>query len=333
MLKKILAIFTRDLRVNTRDFIALYIIVFPILFAIVINIFVPGINDTTVNVALLSQDKDTIGVYLADFAKVETFDSREALEARILKRDNIIGLLPDGDSYSLLTQGNEPESVIEFTKMLNTFYQLDVSVSDTQAKITEFGRVIPPMKRVFVNTAIMLISILGGMLIALNIVEEKVDNTISAMHVTPVTRSGFIIGKSMIGVAIPIIGTTIMLVMTGFSDVNFFQILLMLATSAILSLLVGFIEGLTNDDIMSAAGNIKILFLPLLASVAAIEILADKWQKFFYWIPFYWTYKANDMILAKSGTWPDILSYAGFVLAISAVVFVVLAPKIRKGLE
>jgi len=84
---------------------------------------------------------------------------------------------------------------------------------------------------------------------------------------------------------------------------------------------------------MNAAGNIKTLFLPLFGAVLAFELLSDKWQKFFYWIPFYWTYKGNELILTKSGTWGQVLSYAGIVVAISAVVFIVLAPKIRKGLE
>jgi len=71
----------------------------------------------------------------------------------------------------------------------------------------------------------------------------------------------------------------------------------------------------------------------LMGSVAGAELLSDKWQKFFYPIPFYWTYKANDMILSRSGTWGKISLYTAFVVAISAIVFAIVAPKIRKGLE
>lgn len=84
---------------------------------------------------------------------------------------------------------------------------------------------------------------------------------------------------------------------------------------------------------MNAAANIKVMFLPVAAAIIAIEILSDKWQVLFYWVPFYWSYKGNDAILTQTATWPQVLGYSLIVLALSAVVFVKLVPKIRKGLE
>lgn len=333
MNRKIFAVFLRDMRVSFRDFIALYIITFPILFAIVINLFVPGINDSTVNIAMLEGDDAEHISYFKDYALVELFETEDDVRHRVEKRDNIIGILPEKNDYFILAQGNEPEGIVDFVKTLRAYEFFEVTSSDTSVEFIDLGRTIPPIKKLLVNVAIMLSSVLGGMLIALNIVEEKVDNTISAMNVTPISRGGYIIGKSIIGILVPIVGTIAMLIITGFGDVNMLQLLMMLLASSIISILVGFIEGINNNDVMEAAGNIKILFLPLMGSVAGAEMLADKWQKFFYWIPFYWTYKANDMILSKSGTWGEILLYTAFVLTISAVVFVVIAPKIRKGLE
>ena len=77
----------------------------------------------------------------------------------------------------------------------------------------------------------------------------------------------------------------------------------------------------------------KLLFLPLIAGVLAVEMLGDKWQKFFYWNPFYWAYRANDLILSQSGAWVQILKYSGIVLALSGIVYLFIAPRIRKGLE
>ncbi|OPL07336.1 MAG: ABC transporter substrate-binding protein [delta proteobacterium ML8_F1] len=333
MVKKITAIFLRDMKVSLRDFIALYIIAFPLIFAVVINLFVPGINEATVSIAMLSGDDSAHIDYYRDYAQVEVFETPGEVTRRVAQRDNLVGILPENNDYYILVQGNEPEGLVDYVKTLRAYEYFGVSSADTSVEFVDFGRTIPPMKKLFVNVAIMLGSVLGGMLIALNIVEEKVDNTISAINVSPVSRIGFIIGKSIIGILVPVVGIVIMLIVTGFADVNLIQILMMLLASSIISILVGFIEGINNDDVINAAGNIKILFLPLMGSVAAAEMLADKWQKFFYWIPFYWTYKANDMILSKSGTWGEILIYTAIVIAISALVFAALAPKIRKGLE
>ncbi|HKL11688.1 MAG TPA: ABC transporter permease [Clostridia bacterium] len=333
MNRKILAVFLRDIRVSMRDFIALYIIIFPVLFSIAINLFVPSVNDSTVTIAMLEDDRSEHIEYFMDYAVVELFETSEDVKHRVEKRDNIVGILPENNDYYILAQGNEPEGIVDFVKTLRAYEFFGVTSEDTRVEFSDFGNTIPPIKKLMVNVAIMLSSVLGGMLIALNIVEEKVDNTISAMNVTPISRGGYIIGKSIIGILVPVVGTITMLVLTGFANVNMLQMLTMLMATSIISILVGFIEGINNNDVMEAAGNIKILFLPLMGSVAGAELLSDKWQKFFYPIPFYWTYKANDMILSRSGSWGKISLYTAFVVAISAVVFLVIAPKIRKGLE
>lgn len=333
MIKKIWTIFLRDLKVNTRDFLALYIIIFPILFAIGINLLTPSINDTTVNLALIEGENPAQVTYLKDFAKVEVLKDLEAVEKRVAKRDDVIGILPDGEDYYILQQGNEVEEVVGFAKALLTFYEQDVQIENTNAEIIELGRTVPPLKKLLVNIAILLTSILGGMLIAINIVEEKMDRTIRAIHLSPVSRNTYILGKGLMGILLPIYGVSVIVWITGFKGINIGQMILIVLVSSILSLLVGFIQGLKNDDIMNAVGNIKILFLPMAGAIAAIELLSDKWQKFFYWIPFYWAYKGNDAVLSQSATWQQIITYSFIVLLLSAVVYIYLAPKIRKGLE
>jgi hypothetical protein len=334
MLKKIFIIFWRDVKVSVRNFITLYILVVPIIFAIMINVFSPGINDTTVEIALLKGENPQQSDYLKQFAQVELLDSLELIEERVRKRDNIVAILPGAsEDYYILTQGNEPDYIVDYVKNLATFEHFELAVEDSMAEIVDFGREIPPLKKLMVNAGIIFISILGGMIIALNIVEEKTDRTIRAIHLSPVSRIGFIAGKSLIGVVVPVVGSILLLVITGFRDINFLHALIMVLTSCIISVLVGFIEGINNDDVMNAAGNMKLLFMPLFGSIAAQELLADKWQKLFYWIPFYWTYKGNDLVLSGQGDWLDIMTYAGIVFGISMMVLFILAPKIRKGLE
>ena len=333
MFRRIWTIFKRDLRVNSKDFISLYILVVPILFAVLINLFAPGINDTTINLALIEGENESQVEYFQQFAKVELFENKDDIKERVEKRDAMIGIIPENGQYYIMTQGNEPKGFVDYAKLLNSFYELDINIEDSNGELIEFGRTVPPLKKTLVNVSILFISILGGMLIALNIVEEKVDNTLSAINLTPTSRITFVLGISVMGILLSIFGSIALIFITGFGNVNLLQLLLVVLITSLLSILVGFIQGLTNKDIISAAGSIKLLFLPLIAGVLAIEMLADKWQKFFYWNPFYWAYKGNDVILSQSGTWGQILIYSGIVLALCGVVYFFLAPKIRKGLE
>lgn len=333
MLKRIFAIFARDIKVNTRDAMSLMIIIIPLIMAVGINLLSPGVNDTTVNIAVVEGENTQQAEYLDDFAHVTRLEDEDAVRQRVQERDNIVGILAKNDSYYILTQGNEPESVVEFAKLLNVLYESDAKIEDARAEIIDFGRTVPPLKKLLVNSILLFNTVLAGMLIALNIIEEKSDRTVRAINVSPISRSAFIFGKSLIGVVVAVVSSIICILITGFYDVNIGQIALVVLSSTGLSLMVGFIQGINSDDVMEAAGSVKLMFLPLAGSVVGYELVTGNWQIFFYWSPFYWAYRANDMILSKSGSWPELILYVGIILVICGGVYALLAPKIRKGLQ
>lgn len=332
-MKRIFIIFLRDLKVNLRDFLTLYIIAVPIIFGIAINLIAPGINDTSVNLALLQGEDVAMETYLKDFAKVSVYQDLEAIEERVERRDEVFGIIPSDGSYTILTQGNEYKELIDYVRLLLTFYQEDVQLEDSTAIIHDFGRDVPPLKKLLLNIMMMFSAVLGGMLIAINIIEEKVDRTIRAIHLTPISNNGYILGKSLIGALIPLYGSVAMLLITGFRDINWAQMLLLVGVSAIISILFGFIQGINNTSVMDAAGSVKMLFLPLGGAVAIAELLGEKWQWVAYWVPFYWTYKGVDEILTYQGTWSNTLMYSGIVVLISLAFYLILMPRIRKGLQ
>jgi ABC-2 type transport system permease protein len=332
-LKKVGVIFTRDLRVNLRDFLTLYIMIVPILFGIAIQVLAPSVNDTTVSLALLADDDAERIAYFEQFAWVELFPNEAAIERRLGERDNIVAILPEGDSTVILTQGDEPESVVQFAKLLNSFEALGLNPDNTNVVMEDFGNTEPPLKRGLVNIAIMFIAVLGGMMIAINIVEEKMDNTVSAMNVAPLSRTAWVLGKSAIGMLVAVYGSVTILLITGYGNVNLGQVVVAIASIAVISIIIGFMQGLYATDQMDAAAAVKMLFLPIVAGVAAAELLDQSWQFVAYWIPFYWTYKGNDAILTNTATWGEILLYSGIVLLICFVVFRLLVGRIQAKLS
>jgi ABC-2 type transport system permease protein len=333
MLKKIFRIFIRDIKSTKREPMAIYIIVMPILLAIAITLFAPGLNDTTVNLAMLRSDELAHIEYMEQFAKVELFDDLEALERRVNKRDDVAAIAPKGDKYEIILQGNESEIVETYSAMLNSLYEIGASPEDTSATMSSFGKTVAPLKTKLVNMLVSLTIMLAGMLIALSIVTEKSENTINALNVTPLSQTGFVIGKSMMGGLVALFSIVISLFITGYYDVNWFMVVLVGLTSMMLSLIIGFLQGLASDDIIEAATNVKMVFIPIAGSIVGYELLSDKWQWTMYWSPFYWAYKANDLILSKTADWGTVLLCTGMVLVLTLAVYFIARPKIRKGLS
>jgi hypothetical protein len=336
MLKKILNIFKRDIRSSSRDSMAVYIMVIPIMLAVGITLLAPGLNDTTVNIALLKSDSREHMDFLKRFAKVEVFDSVEALERRVEKRDDIGGIMPldnNNNQYEILFQGNENEAIKEYVKALNALYEIDSDGVATTADIYSFGYNVPPLKTKLVNMLILLSVMLAGMLISITIVEEKMDNTISAINVTPISQTAFVLGKSMLGGTVVMVSIILSVLITGYYTVNWGMILLVGFTSMLLSLIIGFLQGLNSKDVIEAAGSVKLVMFPVVVSIAGYELLADKWQWTMYWSPFYWAYKANDMILSKTAQWGSVLLCVGIVVGLTLLVYLASLPRIRKGLS
>ncbi len=333
MIKKILSIFVRDIKVNTREAIPLLIIILPLVVAVGINLITPGINDTTVNIALIKNENTEQADYFGNFTHIEYFDSRQAVEERVLERDNMLGVVSESGEYIILAQGDEPEAVSDYTKLIKTLYEKGSKLEDSRTEIEEFGREIPQLKKVMVNALLLLNAVLAGMIIALNILEEKTDRTVSAVNVSPVSRSAFIFGKSLIGVIYTLVLTIACIYITGFHEVNIVKIMLVVLATTAISMMIGFLQGISSSDVMEAAGSVKLMFLPLAGSIAGYELVHSGWKVLFYWSPFYWAYKANDLILSQRGTWSELIICIVIIMAISAIVYLLMAPRIRKGLQ
>ena len=333
MFKKILRVFGRDLKTMTRDSMGLFILIMPIILAIGLSLFTPGLNDTTVNIALLESDDVAHIEFMEQFAKVELFKNTADIERRVNKRDDMAALLPKGDGYEIVLQGNESEVVEKYTAMLSAFYELGTSKEDTTAQLMSFGHTVPPIKTMLVNMLISVTVMMAGMLIAISIVGEKTDNTINALNVTPISQTGFVIGKSMMAGLFAMTSIIVSLLVTGYYDINWFMIILVGFSSMLLTFVIGFLEGLNSDDVIEAAASVKMVMLPIAGSIAGYELLADKWQWTMYWSPFYWAYKANLLVLTKTADWPTILFCTGMVVVLSMAVYILFIPKIRKGLS
>ena len=102
-----------------REFMTLYMIIIPLILAVGINFLSPSINDTSVNLALIKNENTEQAEYFDDFAHVQLLVMNKGVENRVSARDDVVGVLPKEDGYYIMTQGNEPESVVEYAKLLN----------------------------------------------------------------------------------------------------------------------------------------------------------------------------------------------------------------------
>jgi flagellar biosynthesis protein FliQ len=200
-------------------------------------------------------------------------------------------------------------------------------------KISDIGWKLSPLKQYGANLLIVFMSVLSGMVILINIVEEKQDNTLSAINVSPITRIEYIIGKGLLGFILPIIHAFGILGILRFPGINYWMITVVTLSIALISIIVGFVIGVMNDNPLSAIASMKFIFIPLLASVFGGIYLDAKWLFLLYWSPFYWAYDAVNSILLKEATWSHVLTNCSIIVFITVVVFAMLRKRIKRGLN
>lgn len=333
MVKSILAITKRDIKSSLRDFMIFYIIIAPFFLALILKMMTASVGSTTINIAVDNTIDEAFIEYIDDFGKVEVLSNIERVNNRVSDTDDIFGLVKDGDGFKIIQQGNEADGTVDILDYIINSYENKELEVPVEVKVSDVGWMLSPLKQYGGNLLIIFISVFGGMIILINLVEEKVENTLAAVNVSSITRTEYIIGKGLLGFIIPIIHALGMLAILNFGDINYLMVIAVIFSIAIISVLIGFLIGVTNDNIIGAIGSMKMLFIPILGSIFGAIYLSVKWHFLLYWSPFYWAFDALNSIILKEATWNQILINCSIIIFITAIIFVMLGKKIKRGLN
>ncbi len=332
-MKRILAIVGRDITSGKRDFIYAYIMIVPFVMALILKAIIPGVDTTTINVAVLDTLEPQLIEYLDEFAKVKEFETIQDIRVRVSKTDDYLGLVKKNDKYNIISQNNESEGSYDFLELIVNSYQKDLYIFPIDIKITDSGWKLHPLKQQGANFLIIFTTVFGGMLILLSLVEEKMSNTLSAINVSPTSKFEFIIGKSILGLTIPIVGIIGILLIVGFEGINYLMVIVVSISLSFISMIIGFVIGIMNDEPISAIASMKMIFIPVMGSIFGAMYLSEKFIPLLYWSPFYWAYEAMNSIILNEATWPMIFKDCIIITFITVLVFIMLKNRIKRGLN
>lgn len=333
MLRRIFAIARRDIKSGLRDNMILYILLAPLLIAGLLRAFIPGAGENLISTVVVEGSPSTLVDTLQAHGRVEILADREAVIRRVRATDDVFGIMVDGERIEILADGQEQMGSDTMVQGILQVWQEQPSDGPFSVMFSDIGWSLSPLARYGGNFLLVFSSVFGGMIVMLNLVEEKQEKTLAAVNVSAISRFEYIIGKGLLGFVIPIIHAWLILLIMGYDGIPYGMVTLVILSIALISLILGFAIGIYNDNAISAVSSMKIGFLPIFGSLFGAIFLAEKWHPLLYWSPFYWAFRSVDAIILQEATWRLILFNSAVILLITGLVYGLLSRRIRRGLS
>ncbi|MCD6120339.1 MAG: ABC transporter permease [Spirochaetales bacterium] len=348
-MRQLIQMFLFDLRTSMKSFMGAYIVIVPIAILIILQSFLPSVESTSANIAVVSSgpnavEKEIIKA-LDSFADVTTYDTIKDMERKLRGVGSSEGLYWDPlkkQYVSVLERNRKNNAAFSIAARVVRQYYYRKNNPNTAA-ISHFTYGVPPELSGRTKTSpvatmggsifIILMLIISGFIIGLNIVNDKEEGTDNAIKVSPVSKSDYFIGKSIYPLLVTLFYTIIALLVLKLIHVNILQTYTVVLVSFSISLVFGLIQGAIAKNENEAIGFGKMLSMVVLLSILGGTLLPDKWQWAVWWSPLYWAYDILDEIFTETATWRGVVWESAVTAGLTGIYFLLLRKKIVKGLS
>ncbi len=277
MIRQLRALLNKDLKVARRDQISTYTLLGGILVAVLARLFVPFLEDVQVTYAVAENVPSSVTATLEAHGRVELARDREAVLARVIEVDDVVGVAPgEGGLIEVIVEGDEHPTILEAPGLaIDAEAAARQGIAQVSIDERSQGSERTPLRSLILALAIYSAVVVSGAAVGLTMVDERENNTQAALRVTPAPFLHYLLSKIvLITLVAGITGPIAVWIAMGGTRVAIPWGALLLALAAIipLSWLLGLLIGLIADTQLVAFSALKVLLvlftsLPLLGFV------------------------------------------------------------------
>ncbi|MFP4365125.1 MAG: ABC transporter permease [Spirochaetia bacterium] len=348
-MRQLMQILKMDISLSFKSFMGAYMIIAPVFILIIINAFLPSVENTEVTIAAVTEGEyavpaETLEI-LENVANVEEYASIEAMEQKLRNTGSAEGLYWDpreNQFVSVMERSLENNEYFSYAARFIRLDYLETNFPDSES-LTVFEAEVPhelsertetsPIATIGGSAFLVFMVIVSGFLIGLNIVNDKEEGTDRAIRVSPVTKAEYFLGKSIFPFLILIFYTLISLFTLGLSCVNILQVYIVVIGAYSVTLLLGLLMGSIARNETEALGLGKVLSILLLLAVLGAALLPDAWQFIIWWLPTYWIFDSLELVFTETATWIGTIWRTLVLCGLSGLYALLLGKKIKAGLS
>lgn len=330
MFKRIRSLLRQDFTNALRDNILLYMMAGPIFLAIGARFFIPSVDEARLTFALQAGLSEEVVQQLEYYGDVLMLPSEEEVRERVNRSDDVPGLIGDEQGYRLVLEGNEAEGPEALNRLLT---QILRGKSDAVYTVTSQGDQSSLLKEYTTIIFVMIGSLLGALVMAFNIIEDKETNAIRALGVSPLSMIELTLARGVFAILLGFFITVVSSYVLLGSRVPLDMLMIGFLFCTGIPVLTGYIIGGLADNQLKAIAILKFFMLIYLTLPIVSVFVPRQWHFFFYILPNYWMWTVYENVFIGSqgqiGFW-----WAGLItLAFSAAGVLVLLPLLRRQLK
>jgi len=279
MLNKYLNLTKQDLTILMRNNFHLIVIGLAVIMVILVNFVIPGqVKITPKELFFDNTNNNIVQDYLLknDVQKDRFVDSEKKLYERLNQNSNTLGVIIDGNkdntSFTIIGQGNENDEA--FNLLSAAMANLIDRIKNNQNENINIQYLRPQQPNIPFNQKLIPIIIftevilLGFLLVAVIVFQEKEEGGIKAFRVSPANTIVYILSKVSANLILAYLYLLIVLLFTLGFNVNYLNIFVLTTLGSILMTLLGlsisvFFKNL-EEFIFVALIVLSILALPMM---------------------------------------------------------------------
>lgn len=292
-----------DWAMARRDPISLYILLAPVIFAVLIRSFVPGFGDQLPIFAVLDTVPVSAQEALARHGQIAVFGDQTRLEARVNRPDDVPGFVPATGGVEMLLQGDEAEATEQYYRMVlldvlsggNTAGMHTDQIGTAHATdSTDSGEAM--LLRYLAIVVLMTTVLLGGMQVGFLLVEDRSSGAIRALAVSPLRLRDYLAARYVYLLAQSGLGMiAAAYIMLGWS-VDLWSLVPTVLIGGLCGALVGTLLGTLADSQVAAMGVGK-LVIPLFLLVPLLSLVVPEAYRPFLWpFPNFWLWSMLESV-------------------------------------
>ncbi|HSM26216.1 MAG TPA: ABC transporter permease [Anaerolineaceae bacterium] len=329
--RRILNLLQQDWTNALRDNILLYMMIAPILLALGARFFLPSLNENQYTFAVQAGMDTQLVERLDLIGNLEVMETSDLVKERVLRSDDVPGLILVNGKPTLVMEGNEGEEALTLQLVIEQAlsgeslaeFTLTQAATSSRSLLKEYGAII----------FILMNTLLGSLMMAFNIIEDKESKAMRALGVSPLSMLELTIARGLFALGISLVMVLISTTLLLGTQINYGLLIIGFFFSIALPVLSGYVIGGVADSQLKAIAILKFYFLVYLTLPIITIFIPQTSHFYFYWLPNYWMWHTFEQLfignLGGPGFWLSGLITLGSSLLLVIIVF----PFLRRQLK